>query len=41
MNLLLQEVQRGYSDLEKVQELYTESLVIDWWYNTDKDTDSK
>nr|XP_006244922.1 von Willebrand factor A domain-containing protein 3B isoform X2 [Rattus norvegicus] len=41
VNLLLQEVQRGYSDLEKVQELYTESLVIDWWYNTDKDTDSK
>ncbi|GAB1284888.1 von Willebrand factor A domain-containing 3B [Apodemus speciosus] len=41
LNLLLQEMQRGYSDLEKMRELYTESLAIDWWYNADKDTDSK
>uniref|UniRef100_A0A8C6GDJ8 von Willebrand factor A domain containing 3B n=1 Tax=Mus spicilegus TaxID=10103 RepID=A0A8C6GDJ8_MUSSI len=41
LNLLLQEMEQGYSDLEKMQELYMESLVVDWWYNADKDTDSK
>ncbi|ERE92686.1 von Willebrand factor A domain-containing protein 3B-like protein [Cricetulus griseus] len=30
MSLLIQEVQQGYSDLEKIQELYSESLVMDW-----------
>ncbi|XP_031223076.1 von Willebrand factor A domain-containing protein 3B isoform X4 [Mastomys coucha] len=41
LNLLLQEMQQGYSNLKKMQDLYTESLVNDWWYNADKDTDSK
>ncbi|XP_076771174.1 von Willebrand factor A domain-containing protein 3B isoform X3 [Arvicanthis niloticus] len=41
LNLLLQEMQQGYSYLEKMQKLYTESLVIDWWYNADKDTDNR
>ncbi|EDL14516.1 mCG127215, partial [Mus musculus] len=41
LNLLLQEMEQGHSDLEKMQELYMESLVVDWWYNADKDTDSK
>jgi hypothetical protein len=34
-------MEQGHSDLEKMQELYMESLVVDWWYNADKDTDSK
>nr|XP_048286275.1 von Willebrand factor A domain-containing protein 3B isoform X2 [Myodes glareolus] len=36
MSLLIQEMQQGYSDLEKMQELYSESLVMDWWYNGEK-----
>lgn len=30
MSLLIQEMQQGYSDLEKMQEIYSESLVMDW-----------
>ncbi|XP_055462912.1 von Willebrand factor A domain-containing protein 3B [Psammomys obesus] len=36
LNLLLQEMQQGYSDLEKMQELYAESLVMDWWHNREQ-----
>lgn len=41
MSLLVQEMQQGYSDLEKIQELYSETLVMDWWYNRGKEGDSK
>ncbi|XP_048209451.1 von Willebrand factor A domain-containing protein 3B [Perognathus longimembris pacificus] len=39
--LLVQEMEQGYSDLQKVQSLYSKSLNMDWWYNTDKGEDSK
>ncbi|XP_042551295.1 von Willebrand factor A domain-containing protein 3B [Dipodomys spectabilis] len=39
--LLVQEMEKGYSDLQKVQSLYSESLVMDWWYNADKEGDNK
>ncbi|KAM4867024.1 von Willebrand factor A domain-containing protein 3B isoform 3-T3 [Thomomys bottae] len=38
--LLVQEMQQGYSDLQKVQSLYSECLIMDWWYNADKEGDS-
>ncbi|XP_052601105.1 von Willebrand factor A domain-containing protein 3B [Peromyscus californicus insignis] len=41
MSLLVQEMQQGYSDLEKMQELYSETLVMDWWYSREKQGDSK
>ncbi|XP_036023043.1 von Willebrand factor A domain-containing protein 3B [Onychomys torridus] len=41
VNLLVQEMRQGYSDLEKMQELYSETLVMDWWYNGEKEGDSK
>ncbi|XP_040585418.1 von Willebrand factor A domain-containing protein 3B isoform X3 [Mesocricetus auratus] len=41
VNLLILEMQQGYSYLEKMQELYSESLVMDWWYNGEKEGDSK
>ncbi|KAM5227810.1 von Willebrand factor A domain-containing protein 3B [Ctenodactylus gundi] len=39
--LLLQEMEQGYSDLEKVQNLYSECLIVDWWYNGEKVGDSR
>ncbi|KAM6180288.1 von Willebrand factor A domain-containing protein 3B [Erethizon dorsatum] len=39
--LLLQEMEQGYSDLEKMQNLYSESVMMDWWYNGEKESDSK
>uniref|UniRef100_A0A0P6K2C8 von Willebrand factor A domain-containing protein 3B n=1 Tax=Heterocephalus glaber TaxID=10181 RepID=A0A0P6K2C8_HETGA len=39
--LLLQEMEQGYSDLEKVQNLYSECVIMDWWYNREKEGDSK
>ncbi|EHB10600.1 von Willebrand factor A domain-containing protein 3B [Heterocephalus glaber] len=38
--LLLQEMEQGYSDLEKVQNLYSECVIMDWWYNREKEGDS-
>ncbi|VTJ75740.1 Hypothetical predicted protein, partial [Marmota monax] len=35
--LLVQEMEQGYSDLEKVQSLYSKSLIMDWWYNGEKE----
>lgn len=35
--LLVQEMEQGCSDLEKVQSLYSKSLVMDWWYNGEKE----
>lgn len=29
-------MEQGSSDLEKVQNLYSESLIMDWWYNGEK-----
>ncbi|EPY86277.1 von Willebrand factor A domain-containing protein 3B [Camelus ferus] len=39
LTLLIKEMEQGCSDLEKVQDLYSESLVMDWWYNGEKDGD--
>uniref|UniRef100_A0A8D1AG76 VWFA domain-containing protein n=1 Tax=Sus scrofa TaxID=9823 RepID=A0A8D1AG76_PIG len=39
VTLLIKEMEQGRSDLEKVQDLYSESLVMDWWYNGEKDGD--
>ncbi|XP_022454823.1 LOW QUALITY PROTEIN: von Willebrand factor A domain-containing protein 3B [Delphinapterus leucas] len=39
LTLLIKEMEQGRSDLEKVQDLYSESLVMDWWYNGEKDGD--
>uniref|UniRef100_A0A8I3W249 von Willebrand factor A domain containing 3B n=1 Tax=Callithrix jacchus TaxID=9483 RepID=A0A8I3W249_CALJA len=41
LTLLDEEMEQGYRDLEKIQELYSESLIMDWWYNAGKDWDSK
>ncbi|XP_023573310.1 von Willebrand factor A domain-containing protein 3B isoform X2 [Octodon degus] len=41
LRLLLQEVEQGHSDLEKMQNLYSESVIMDWWYNGEKEGDSK
>ncbi|XP_062934630.1 von Willebrand factor A domain-containing protein 3B [Cynocephalus volans] len=41
LTLLVKEMEQGYSDLEKVQTLYSDSLIMDWWYNGEKDADSK
>ncbi|XP_060269933.1 von Willebrand factor A domain-containing protein 3B isoform X6 [Ovis aries] len=39
LTLLIKEMEQGRNDLEKVQGLYSESLVMDWWYNAEKDGD--
>ncbi|XP_059798750.1 von Willebrand factor A domain-containing protein 3B [Balaenoptera ricei] len=39
LTLLIKEMEQGRSDLERVQDLYSESLVMDWWYNGEKDGD--
>ncbi|XP_070654353.1 von Willebrand factor A domain-containing protein 3B isoform X8 [Bos indicus] len=39
LTLLIKEMEQGRNDLEKVQDLYSESLVMDWWYNAEKDGD--
>ncbi|XP_058134113.1 von Willebrand factor A domain-containing protein 3B isoform X4 [Dasypus novemcinctus] len=41
VTLLVKEMEQGRSDLEKVQSLYSESLIMDWWYNGEKEGDSK
>uniref|UniRef100_A0A2K5CDR1 VWFA domain-containing protein n=1 Tax=Aotus nancymaae TaxID=37293 RepID=A0A2K5CDR1_AOTNA len=41
LTLLDEEMEQGYRDLEKIQDLYSESLIMDWWYNAGKDGDSK
>nr|BAH12174.1 unnamed protein product [Homo sapiens] len=41
VTLLVKEMEQGHSDLEKMQDLYSESLIMDWWYNAEKDGDSK
>uniref|UniRef100_A0A8C9ANV6 von Willebrand factor A domain containing 3B n=1 Tax=Prolemur simus TaxID=1328070 RepID=A0A8C9ANV6_PROSS len=41
LTLLIKEMEQGQSDLEKVQDLYSESLIMDWWYNREKEGDSK
>ncbi|XP_005400758.1 PREDICTED: von Willebrand factor A domain-containing protein 3B isoform X3 [Chinchilla lanigera] len=41
LTLLLQEMEQGYSDLEKMQNLYSESVIMDWWYNGEKEDDRK
>ncbi|XP_036912725.1 von Willebrand factor A domain-containing protein 3B isoform X2 [Sturnira hondurensis] len=37
--LLIKEMEQGRSDLEKMQNLYSESLIMDWWYNGEKEGD--
>lgn len=32
-------MEQGRSDLKKMQNLYSESLIMDWWYNTEKEGD--
>uniref|UniRef100_A0A2K6G3Z6 von Willebrand factor A domain containing 3B n=1 Tax=Propithecus coquereli TaxID=379532 RepID=A0A2K6G3Z6_PROCO len=41
LTLLVKEMEQGQSDLEKVQDLYSKSLIMDWWYNGEKEGDSK
>ncbi|VFV36673.1 Hypothetical predicted protein [Lynx pardinus] len=41
LTLLIKEMEQGRSDLEKVQNLYSESLIMDWWYNGEKEGDSR
>ncbi|ELV11546.1 von Willebrand factor A domain-containing protein 3B [Tupaia chinensis] len=40
LTLLFDEMEQGRSDLEKVQNLYSESLIMDWWYNGEKEGDN-
>ncbi|XP_006900778.1 PREDICTED: von Willebrand factor A domain-containing protein 3B-like [Elephantulus edwardii] len=37
LTLLLKEMEQGRRDLEKMQDLYSESLIMDWWYNGEKE----
>ncbi|XP_036600055.1 von Willebrand factor A domain-containing protein 3B [Trichosurus vulpecula] len=37
LNLLLREIEMGQNDLERVQNLYAESMLLDWWHNAEKD----
>ncbi|XP_047378756.1 von Willebrand factor A domain-containing protein 3B isoform X2 [Sciurus carolinensis] len=37
VTLLVQEMEQGYSDLEKVQNLYSKALIMDWWHNGEKE----
>ncbi|ELK23202.1 von Willebrand factor A domain-containing protein 3B [Myotis davidii] len=39
LTLLIKEMEQGRSDLEKMQNLYSESLIMDWWYNGEKEGD--
>ncbi|KAM7078089.1 von Willebrand factor A domain-containing protein 3B isoform 2-T2 [Molossus nigricans] len=39
LTLLIKEMKQGCSDLEKMQNLYSESLIMDWWYNGEKEGD--
>ncbi|KAM5253672.1 von Willebrand factor A domain-containing protein 3B isoform 2-T2 [Hipposideros larvatus] len=41
LTLLIQEMEQGRHDLEKVQSLYSKSLIMDWWYNGSKEGDDK
>ncbi|KAM6178260.1 von Willebrand factor A domain-containing protein 3B [Rhynchocyon petersi] len=38
--LLVKEMEQGRRDLEKMQDLYSESLIMDWWYNGEKEGDN-
>ncbi|XP_075418794.1 von Willebrand factor A domain-containing protein 3B [Tenrec ecaudatus] len=40
LTLLMEEMEQGRRDLEKMQDLYSESLIIDWWYNGEKEGDN-
>ncbi|XP_045139765.1 von Willebrand factor A domain-containing protein 3B [Echinops telfairi] len=40
LTLLMREMEQGRRDLEKMQDLYSESLIIDWWYNGEKEGDN-
>ncbi|KAM9584851.1 von Willebrand factor A domain-containing protein 3B [Trichechus inunguis] len=37
LTLLVKEMEQGRRDLEKMQDLYSESLIMDWWYNGEKE----
>ncbi|XP_077814950.1 von Willebrand factor A domain-containing protein 3B isoform X3 [Macaca mulatta] len=41
LTLLVKEMEQGHRDLEKMRDLYSESVIMDWWYNAEKDGDSK
>ncbi|XP_011825065.1 PREDICTED: von Willebrand factor A domain-containing protein 3B [Mandrillus leucophaeus] len=41
LTLLVEEMEQGHRDLEKMRDLYSESVIMDWWYNAEKDGDSK
>nr|XP_037860102.1 von Willebrand factor A domain-containing protein 3B isoform X2 [Chlorocebus sabaeus] len=41
LTLLVKEMEQGHRDLEKMRDLYSESVIMDWWYNAEKDADSK
>ncbi|XP_051840622.1 von Willebrand factor A domain-containing protein 3B isoform X2 [Antechinus flavipes] len=41
LNLLLHEIEMGQNHLERVQNLYTESMMLDWWHNTEKDEETE
>ncbi|OCT95321.1 von Willebrand factor A domain-containing protein 3B [Xenopus laevis] len=38
IHLLQNEIKQGKADLKKVQKLYTECLMLDWYHNGDKET---
>ncbi|XP_045443207.1 von Willebrand factor A domain-containing protein 3B [Pipistrellus kuhlii] len=39
LTVLIKEMEQGRSDLKKMQNLYSESLIMDWWYNAEKEGD--
>ncbi|XP_072470695.1 von Willebrand factor A domain-containing protein 3B [Notamacropus eugenii] len=41
LNLLLREIEMGQNYLERVQNLHTESMMLDWWHNTKKDEETE
>ncbi|XP_066233723.1 LOW QUALITY PROTEIN: von Willebrand factor A domain-containing protein 3B [Saccopteryx leptura] len=42
LTVLIKEMEQGHSDLEKMQNLYSESLIMDWWYNgSEKEGDNR
>ncbi|KAM9211762.1 LOW QUALITY PROTEIN: von Willebrand factor A domain-containing protein 3B [Dugong dugon] len=41
LTLLVKEMEQGRRDLEKMQDLYSESLIMDWWYNGEKEGENK
>ncbi|XP_068929159.1 von Willebrand factor A domain-containing protein 3B [Petaurus breviceps papuanus] len=41
LNLLLREIEMGQNDLERVQNLCTESMMLDWCHNAEKEEETE